>query len=595
MLKQEDSAPPGVRFAIYAMAFAWPWGVYETLPVLWLPLSSLLAGVVLVASAIDSLRRKRLDIPFDLLWPALAWAGLTVIGNITGSYELSANAIFAALVYVATVYATRSRDVIAHCLWLSTIAGACVAVLTIASRAGYLIPTAYVIDASGIQETYARLATRVFSSPPTFAFASAFSSGLCTLVVCGVVALHAACTRGIPRAARYFALSATLVMGCALLANALPAFRSAEAWVPLAGLRGSWIDALAFGAALWLAIRIIVRNTASLRRAGASPAHPVVIAVGVGAVAWLALPFDVAPFHGFLLGIAAAYGLREAPEAPRVSERLWLVSPIIVLALFNMWTVSLENRDDPRNYDEVLSADVAQGDRATAFDRIATLRALGIQERHLSLSQARIALAYERPHWAAQSLAQAVSLSEQGRTVLPDPSPNEVQRFLVQLREFGSHSDDAGASLAQETALAATNQTEAALSLLESKARETTNLALLETPDAMAAEALAFLLGAPRAVEELRTWPHEKLAACLDRIDARVEPIPEGFPAELLPMIVAYRPSANGYAVRVWTKVRQVAAEVPMIWVAPQYPPPDASTVAWRKTAPIGKEWWRFT
>lgn len=576
------------------MAFAWPWGVYETVPQLWLPLSTLTGVFLLGICAVDAVRRRRLDIPFDLLWPALVWMLMAVIARMGGHRETS-ESVFTALVYLAAVYATRSRDTLANCLWLSMVSGACVAALTLFSRSGLLMPTAFLIDAQTIQETHARLSTRLFESPPMFAFAPTLSSGLCTLLVCGAIAIYAAVSRGVSRAARSFAVVAGLLVVSALMTNTLPALERIVEWRPLAGLRTSWPEVAASAVVLWLAVWIASRNATALRRERGSVFHPVVSGAIVAVAAWLALPFEVVPMHGFLLGVAAAFGLRDAPEPPRKPTQLWFASPIVLLALLNVWTVWPGNVADPRNYRTANIADIQQGNRETAFDRIAALRAFGVQERSLYLSQSQVALAYERPHWAAHSLGQSVRFAGPLRPLLPEPTQEDVQRLLAALREFTSNVTDADASLAQEVALAETGQTEAALSLLDSRARREPKLSLIETPHERAAEALAFLLGVPEVEQELSTWPHERLCATLDRIDARVEPVPEGFPNDLLPMIVAYRPSANGYAVRVWTKIRQVAAEVPMLWVAPHSPPPDASTVAWRQAAPIGSEWWRFT
>lgn len=594
MTNQSDAAPLGARFAIYAAAFAWPWGVYETLPAVWQPASAVLGLFVLGVSGIDVLRRRRLDIPFDLVWPALVClaAGIAALAAKHG-HGLPIAA--ASLVYLATVYAIRSRDAIAHALWLSLISGACVASLTLASRGGLLLPTVFAADAQGLQETHARLATRLFASPPSLAFASSLPSGLFTLLVCGALAAYTAASRGLSRASRTLAAVAALLVASALLANLLPAYGRFVEWRPFHGLRESGFGIAAGGCGLWLAAQVVLRNARVLKRARVSLLHPGAGGVAVGALSWLVLPFAIAPHHGFLLGVAAAYGLRENPEAAAPPPRLWMALPLVFLGLFNVWTVSLDNRADPRNYEAVVLADLEDGYRGAAFDRVAALRALGIQERRLYLAQARIALAYERPHWAAHSAAQAVRFAEPGRTVLPAPASGDLQRFLTALREFTSHRNGSEASIAQESALAQTGQTEAALSLLESKARGTRNLALLEMPSGVAADALTFLLAAPEIGSELRGWPHEALCATLDRVDARVEPVPEGFPAELLPLVVAYRPSANGYSVRVWTKAQQVAAEVPMLWLAPQSPPPDATTVAWKQAAPIGSEWWRFT
>lgn len=552
--------PPAVSAAeplLLLLSLVWAWDVYVHVPILGVNLTVCIGTAMVVLWATALVSHMRLRLPFELAWPAALLIGLTWVRAWRGEPVKPLAATGSMLLFAATVQFARSRETITRCLWLSCVSGACVALITLFSRAGLIMPTAYSLK-FGLNPKSGANVSQVLENDflsrmvglPYLAFARDLPDGMATLLACAFAATWFA-IRGTSGRVRYIARTCLVPLIVVVVLMLAWTTAHASQWRLQQPLRTSGPAAASLAAAVWLAARVAAKLEADRRESHAA-FHCVFMALlGAAAVLVLCTPWTPRMPHAFLLGLAAAYAIGDEQVAP--SGIKWQPAMLVPLALvvWNMWRVDPANRQDPRNYDTAMQRDLETGALEPLRRRITFFEALSPAERKTHLWRARVAVREDRPHEAAAEFAASLASRDKRRAILPTPTEGEQEDFLMRLRDYCSSLPRPERPFAYEKALVSAGRTEGALAVLKFRAGfpEATALPLAPIADEASrtfppegarplAVAVAAILGQEDLAERLAKWPSSNVLTLLKNWGASVESAPAAFPRNVLPLIL---------------------------------------------------------
>jgi len=519
---------------LFLLAALWPWDVYTYVPGLNAELTTAITTLLVMLLAIDIARLRKVSAPFEIMWPAIALAGLIAAGLLRHDPAFSPSQLGLVATYMAALHFAPSRACIRQWLWLSCVSIAAGALWThIAFRVPPAFPTAFSIDTHGVLWLGRRLA-----------------AGALVLVIGGAVAGQAFAA-AVKRARIKHDLSAPAVMAAIIfvlatsaLVYAIAPAHTVASWRPP---RWNALSGLALAsclAALWSLARTVAKNrvfaaTASSSHDDAAWARLMARTLVLAVV--FCLCFSVKPSLGFavLAGLAAAYPLpgRAAQfTAPRMAYAL--LAPCALLIAVNAAHVFPENQGDPRNFEVAADRDSATG-RLDRLDRRLDFVAMrSPNEPRVHLWRARHALAQEFPNRAAHEFRLAVQAPRGHRTILRPVDNVQRNDLLVRLRDACAASRQPHTLIAYERALVAAGNADNALDSLRQRVTR------LESRDVTAAAApyaaaLAFLLGDAALATSLDDWPAAHLRALLEDCGAVIRGAPPGLAPSLRPLILS--------------------------------------------------------
>ncbi len=441
------------RALILMLAFAWPFGAMLYLPILNVPLLPLAGGIVVVLAAFDGMRNRERRPPFEFIWPVvvaviLGWFAPAISNRVQFTIGLT--------LLLAVTHFAHDPQFVRNCLRATGFSGA-----VLAAMAG----SNFVIELlRSTSDRFSDAQPPGIQTAPMLTSPEAYWQGLFTVAVC-ILALCDGWLR-MPRPRIVLPVLAIGVSGFAAL-SLLPGLALGLPEVPTPGIaHGALMIVL-----LWLGARISAALVIYRREHGVltriAPVLTALILVGLAVL----LPHTGFPGALIVCGLLAA-NTKSAhePEQQTLPAALCAL-PVAALLILNVVHVYPSNRDDPRNYEAYLREDVRKGRLDRAWHRAGRIRYWHPAETRACLWSARLALAFNRPYQAAHEFASAMELGESVDSILPPPTEEEIDDFLVRLRDYCSVRPDPGSEYAYEKALLAAGDEASALTLLKQKAK----------------------------------------------------------------------------------------------------------------------------
>jgi hypothetical protein len=223
-----------------------------------------------------------------------------------------------------------------------------------------------------------------------------------------------------------------------------------------------------------------------------------------------------------------------------------------VLVVANLNHVSVINNHDPRNYESAAKSDFASEAYDVLQRRMDRFSSLRGAERRTHLWQARAALAEGRVKRAGAEFAIALlPIPPDERLILPPPTSDEREDFLVRLRDATSALPAGDRGLAYPRALLAAGDPASALGSLRHRVAYFPREGL-DVPAQPLAQATAFLLGQLSFSDALGEFAPAQLALLLGECGATVAQAPSTVPREHLPIVLAAYADARGVHVFAW-------------------------------------------
>ncbi len=542
------------HLAAYALAFAWPWAVYETLPTVFFPLSALLAAALVVAAARDLLRGERLALPFELAWPLLLLVAVSVAhGLLRQEWSRAMSAVGGALCFASVVQTVRARDAVRHCLWLSAIAGGAAALVSlfVHYRPFHGLVLYSVFPTAFSTQTGA-----------TLAFPATLGEGALILCLCLVLALGTVCSKEYRRWQRLTALFAVIPLAAALAVIA----RLNIEWL-LARWNRPWTvwtestELTGWGAALvilWLLARIAAKLHVVREADPSGTRRALVVLLAVGGALAVGLSMPPRTGYAFLLALAACYAFpRREREVAASAAPAWCCVLILPLIAWNILHVDVRNSSDPRNYEAFAVKYLESDPYLRLATRLEFINRRSPAERRTYYWEARAHLAKNNFEGATTAFRKALAPPGPGRPLLPPPAGRQVDEFLGLLRDKCSALPLDERGLACERALVAVGRPEDALALLRFRAE---GHEALVCPTTALAQGLADLLGDRSLAETLAAWNAGELVRLFEQAGAHVGPAPARFPRRFLPAVGIAHWSDEEASLRVYAAGRHAGA-----------------------------------
>jgi hypothetical protein len=221
----------------------------------------------------------------------------------------------------------------------------------------------------------------------------------------------------------------------------------------------------------------------------------------------------------------------------------WAFLPLGGMILLNLGQVHPENTLDPRNYDVAAAQDLQAGHLDLLERRMDFFEHRLPGEKKTHFWRAHAALRRGHPERAAVEFVQSVRWRKSVMArMLPPPSFDEQEDFLVRLRDLCSSLPPDSHVFAYERALLAAGRDDSALATLRLRITQP-SLDVTALPSVPFARALAVLLLAPSPIEKrLAEWPAPELVSILEQWGVRLERAPAGFPQDALPLVLSAGP-----------------------------------------------------
>ncbi len=539
MTSRRDTVRAGL-FLVFAVAA--PWDVFLFVPVLHLHLAGILAFAIIALEFVDYVQTRRVGVRFELLWPACALLVLALppfrVVPLRGAL-----AILLGLAAARSVGPLLTRNIVAAMALSIGLLGlyTLVFLLTQLAAPGQSpSPSAYSLD-TGVLAPFGNTVTECAA-----------------LLFLGLAAASSRFLRNdcASKALRrtVLALAAPLVIVlCALVVSSLdglafwrPRDYFASTGMAAAALIGGWLLArtLAKSFIHWREMRYTISEDTTQMLAG---------------LVFFALlfPLEFRLFWGFVAGIAAGAAQSDRELAPPPPKWTLALLPLAILVILNGGGVHPADTNNPRHYESAARQDFARGDYARLENRLDCVETYWPNERRTHLWRARAALAQDLLHEAAYEIMLACRPAGEAALLLPPPSPDEIDAFLVRLRDACSESASRTPALAHIQALLGAGKFNHAEALLEQALVEAEAVVL---PEGLSADLDTAAYGCPcswplRAAAMKTVWPvdfeeppefaalfPEDLAGAqwlrlLIRWGAELRTAPPNLPRETLPLV----------------------------------------------------------
>ncbi|MBI4557619.1 MAG: hypothetical protein HY706_08550 [Candidatus Hydrogenedentes bacterium] len=507
---------------LLVLAFLWPLGVYG-----W-PVSGLSALLLVTLWLTLLLLTRKTRIPFELAWPAAIILILVLFARTDNKLLPS---LLDALFFFGIIQLAGERVRIESYLFVSAVGGALLSIFTCMAWAGWIWPTAYSLH-SGM----------------TLAGPRDLSNGALALIVCFLCAVQSARSGNLSKWLRVAAAVSAVVILVPLPRVLIAAYSLSSYWTAPFRAPFDAYHAAIWVVFVWLAARIAAKLEVS-RRDNPTAAHAAFLAIIAAEGLWVLCTPSAT--HGppiFLLALAAAYALPEtdaatspleyeAPLEVRKFFRFEIAPALLMLVGYNTFTVWPSQEHDPRNYEVTAAKDFADGRLDNLRKRMDFFEGVSPGERRTHWWRAQSALSQGLPHSAATEFARAMKpVQEDEELIIPPPSTNECQPFLVALRDHCSALPHPERSFAYEKALIAAGRPDEAIASLRLRAqpRQTAETQLDVAP---LVSAVLFLLGS-NAEAQIRGFSAPELVQLLVNWGAQIHPAPRNFSDSLRPLIL---------------------------------------------------------
>lgn len=536
------------------VAFAWPWGAYQTLPLVSWPVSALLLAILVVPAVSEAVRRRSPFIPFELAWP-LAVIGLllAIHAALTGTLQPFAPAMMGIVAFWSVYASPDSRETIQNCFRLSVLSCTAVAGISLFAqcRPLYGLHLYQVFPTAFDSQTGAMLA-----------FPASLAEGALTLAMGALLAITGLAGRRRTISRCIATLISLCIIAAPLLVVIEKQIHAFDSWSPPAYWQLHPLLAVTAVATAWLAVRLI----AKVLVAGYDERNRQIVALaGLPLLAVLfatAFPATLQHGHIFVLALAARTASLSASEHETARTRRWpfALACILLMPLFvwNVFRVDPFNVRDPRNYEELARQRI---DDARPWPLLRALHFISDRspsERRTWLWSARVDLRHGCLDAAIPDFLRALEPPGGPASILPPPSKADIEEFLEEVRDFCAPLSLSERGLAYERALVLAGQPGNALSLLRLRTGSAKHIPYAPN---LFASALAELLWDNRLAPDLRKWSAGELLAVLESIEAHLARAPAGFPARYLPAVLMGYRSGESLLVRVWTPQGDVGSE----------------------------------
>jgi len=455
-----------VRATLYVLfAAAAPWDAFLFVPGLNIRLTWLLTLAVIALEFADYLHTRHVGVRFELLWPSCALL-ILALPPMRAVPAQGAAAILLGMAAARSAGPALARDVVAA---LALSVGALAVYTVIFFFFQFLAPaqspppSAYSLE-TGILAPFGHTITE------------------CALIL--FVGLAAAASRFLRND------SAATFPRRMLLALALPLFVALVCLLSFSlGAVGRWrppdhfaskATALAALIGGWLLARILAKSFIHWREMRYTISEDTMHILAGLAFFALLFPLEFRFFWGFLAGIAAGAAQAERRLAPLPPKWAFALAPVALLVSINISGVHPADKNNPRNYEVAAQQDFAGGQYARLQSRMDYFETSWPDERRTHLWRARAALANELLHEAAHEITIACRPADDARLLLPPPDSQEVDAFLIRLRDACSQSGIKTASLAHIQGLLGAGKFNHAEALLEQALEESADIALPE-------------------------------------------------------------------------------------------------------------------
>ena len=534
-----------LEILLLLIASTWPLQVFAYVPWLNCSLVALSAGVLVAVWMIDLALTRKPRMPFEIAWVWVALLGVMWLAYAAGQRALPLRETGALLLFAATFRFVRHRNTVLLCLIASTLISGLCAFFSLSSMPPYrdwIEP---------LHPIFRKFATAYsLHHDGSLAFAYDLSSGVQILLVglccaVGVARMH------LPVALRFMSMGIALFIAAALLALSNQAFPAAAHWGAHARIAISTQSVLLVFLILWGLARIAAKIEIDRGLAGSRLHRPILAGLVLAALSMILFPVEPSLWHGFMAALACAFAMPNRGPEPPIRYRGLLVALLLLpLVGLNLTQVYVENTRDPRNYEamamralnrndyELLSTHLDRfEDRFGIESRSQFWRARGYLEQGLAIQAAtHFVHAQGKAPFSTVAVTPQVKgfyFPPQHSAFLPDPTREQVETFIAELRDVCSALPDGQRAFAYEQALVAAEQTDQAFAILEHRVNSAK-----QRLDGLPGKTLWLAYGQLLGLQINtipREWDAAKMAGLLLDVGARVVDVNEYPPLKDLP------------------------------------------------------------
>jgi hypothetical protein len=522
---------------VYLFGFAWPLGAYQRIYG-GLHLHHLALVPIFLAALLDMKQHKRLRVPFELWWPCALILVLVGLLRAMGHTEISWRVAGACVLFVAVAHSVRNRRTALRALQFTVMSGSVMLLLSALARFELVYPTTYDLE-SGL----------VMAGP--YSVREGVAIAVCCLLL--LPALVAAARNGEFTPCR-IGVAAWFLLPVAAVLYGYPAphsdLRLFQPWHGLFLLPTALLAALF----LWGVARIGAKLLVARKFMAPGVYYWLMGALLAGVLSTLALAPPLLSGFVFLLAIIAGYA---QPYVASKTTTRPVAALVVLTGVVVTINITMILPGDPRNYEQFARNALARGDVEALPDHLAFVQGIAPGETRAAYYSARAWLARNQLIAAVQSFR--ASLKPGATRLLPPPDETLIAEFLNEMRDRSSALPERVRGVAYEQALMAAGRERHALSLLELRGESGDHP---ETETRSLAAALATVLDAPHLTDTLRQWEGGLLTDILLSAGTHNEiaAVPQGFPQELLPMVVLAQPGFDRDRFHVFSPAGQTGA-----------------------------------
>lgn len=526
-----------LQWTVLLCAVLVPWSALAVLP-LWrggLWLLPVLNAVMAVLFIVDIISNRRWQVPFELAWPSAIMLILQTIGPILMVLDLTGvlgshagvrtiTVSASGFTFLAIVNGMRSRQAIMEIL------------------SAFAFSTCAMVLFSVVGPWIGAMPTLWGHNAYTGFIGPRLPVHVVTLMLSALVILFF--SHGETRALRIFrGFPGKALLSVAVLVSAFECFLTFRVDFPATRLPLTLAGGLGLVVAVWLCARVGAKLIAGLRE---RPIEGQKMALGMLLIVLLEFMIGAHWLDTFLLGLVAAYSLPERTPY-RITRKGAIVAAgiVVLLVVSQAWRVSPNNSFDPRNYAFIdrmtnwrMFGPKGPDRPAIVFERILNRYP---EERLAHYWLACNELGSGRVYGAALEFGRSLEPVSGHRQLLAPPTFEERNLFISAMRDMSSALPNPERTFAFIQVLGFVGNTEDALRVLESQAGyiKSPSIPDIQDPSGNLRRAIVAIAGLTGDASALDKLPSPVLLDLLRAWGAEIEPAPEGFPPDRLPLVMS--------------------------------------------------------